>query len=80
MGDLMKELQTAQTLPSGRQGILQRVIESLPDADRVDLIEALQNESIPAAVIARVMQARGVQLRADVITRYRRGEVAYVAE
>lgn len=80
MGDLMKELQTAQTLPSGRQGILQRVLESLSDSDRVDLIEALQDESIPAAVIARVMQQRGVQLRADAINRYRRGEVAYVPE
>jgi hypothetical protein len=80
MGDLMKEIQTAQPLVSGKQGVLQRVLESLPDADRVDLIEALQDSSIPAAVIARVMQQRGIQLRADAITRYRRGEVAYVPE
>jgi hypothetical protein len=59
---------------------LERVLESLPEADRIDLIEALQDSSIPAAVIARVMQQRGIQLRADAITRYRRGEVAYVPE
>jgi hypothetical protein len=80
MGELKNQIAAAQPLVSGKQGVLQRVLESLPDADRVDLIEALQDSSIPAAVIARVMQQRGIQLRADAITRYRRGEVAYVAE
>jgi hypothetical protein len=80
MGELKNQIAAAQPLVSGKQGILQRVLESLPDSDRVDLIEALQDSSIPAAVIARVMQQRGIQLRADAITRYRRGEVAYVPE
>jgi hypothetical protein len=80
MGELKNQITAAQPLRSGKQGILERVLESLPESDRLDLIEALQDSSIPAAVIARVMQQRGIQLRADAITRYRRGEVAYVPE
>lgn len=80
MGELKNQIAAAQPLRSGRQGILESVLDSLSEADRLDLIEALQDSSIPAAVIARVMQQRGIQLRADAITRYRRGEVAYVPE
>jgi hypothetical protein len=80
MGELKNQIAAAQPLRSGRQGILESVLDSLSEADRLDLIEALQDSSIPAAVIARVMNTRGIHLRADAITRYRRGEVAYVAE
>jgi hypothetical protein len=76
----MKEIEAARPLPSGRRGALEDVLESLPPDDRRDLLEALNNLSIPAAVISRVMTARGYTLPTSAITRHRRGEAAYVPE
>lgn len=79
MGDLMKEIEAAQPLPSGRRGALEIVLESMTDSDRNDLIKALDNHTIAATVISRVLAQRGIQLPTSAITRHRRGEAAYVA-
>lgn len=79
MGDLMKEIEAAQPLPSGRRGALEIVLESLPENDRKDLLAAIDNHSIAATVISRVLAQRGIQLPTSAITRHRRGEAAYVA-
>lgn len=80
MGELLKAIQQSAPLPFGRKGALQQVLETLPDDDRADLLEALNNPKIPATVISRVMHARGVSLPTSAITRFRRGEAAYEPE
>lgn len=65
---------------SGKKGALQQVLETLPDADRADLLEALNNDNIPATVISRVLHARGISLPSSAITRYRRGDGVYVPQ
>jgi hypothetical protein len=80
MGDLLNAIQSSTGTRKGGRGALERVLETLPESDRADLIEAINNQNIEATVISRVMQARGVSLPANAITRYRRGEAAYVVE
>lgn len=79
MGDLMKEIEAARPLPSGRRGALEIVLDAMSEADRNDLLAALDNHAIAATVISRVLQQRGIDLPTSAITRYRRGEAAYVA-
>lgn len=77
MGELLKAIEGSTPLPFGKKGALQKVLETLPDDDRADLLEALNNPNIPATVISRVLHARGISLPTSAITRFRRGEAAY---
>lgn len=76
MGDLLKQIE-ADTRKGGRAGQIETALSQLDEADRADLIAALDNPQLPAAAIARALAKRGVRLTAAAITRHRRGEAAY---
>lgn len=50
----------------------------MDEADRKELIEALDDYAIPAPTISKVLQRRGIDLDAASINKYRRGEFAHV--
>lgn len=50
----------------------------MDEADRKELIEALDDYTIPAPTISKVLQRRGIDLDAASINKYRRGEFAHV--
>lgn len=50
----------------------------MDEADRKELIEALDDYTIPAPTISKVLQRRGIDLDAASISKYRRGEFAHV--
>lgn len=56
-----------------RRNSIHIVLEKLDDKDRQALIDALNDHSISAISIFRVMQARGLPIGESVISNYRRG-------
>jgi len=50
----------------------------MDEADRKELIEALDDYTIPAPTISKVLAKRGIDLNAAAISKYRRGEFAHV--
>jgi len=71
----MNEIQSEPHGRTGKKSLLADIIEKLPPGERNDFIDALDDKSIPATAIARVMHRRGFKLTKDVIARYRRGEL-----
>jgi hypothetical protein len=57
-----------------------RVLEGMDEADRKELVEALDDHMISAAAISRVLDRRGIDLDASSINKYRRGEFAHVTK
>ena len=77
---LLNEIRSEKVVPSGRIPRIQRVLESMDDADRKELVEALDDHLIPAPAISRVLERRGIDLDASSINKYRRGEFAHVTK
>ena len=75
---LLSEIRSEKTVPSGRIPRIQRVLEGMDEADRKELIEALDDYTIPAPTISKVLQRRGIDLDSSSISKYRRGEFAHV--
>jgi hypothetical protein len=75
---LLSEIRSEKTVPSGRIPRIQRVLEGMDEADRKELVEALDDYTIPAPTISKVLQRRGIDLDAASINKYRRGEFAHV--
>jgi len=75
---LLSEIRSEEAVPPGRVPRIQRVFESMDDADRKELVEALDDHLIPAPAISRVLERRGIDLDAPSINKYRRGEFAHV--
>ena len=67
-------------MPSGRIPRIQRVLESMDETDRKELVEALDDHLIPAPAISRVLEKRGIHLDTHSINKYRRGEFAHVTK
>lgn len=77
---LLSEIRSEKVVPSGRIPRIQRVLESMDNADRKELVEALDDHLIPAPAISRVLERRGIDLDASSINKYRRGEFAHVTK
>jgi len=75
---LLSEIRSEESTPSGRVPRIQRVLERMDEADRKELIEALDDYTIPAPTISKVLQRRGIDLDSSSINKYRRGEFAHV--
>jgi hypothetical protein len=50
----------------------------MDETDRKELVEALDDYTIPAPTISKVLERRGIDLDASSINKYRRGEFAHV--
>jgi tRNA U54 and U55 pseudouridine synthase Pus10 len=55
-------------------------LESMDETDRKELIEALDDYTITAPTISRVLERRGIDLDASSINKYRRGEFTHVTK
>jgi hypothetical protein len=75
---LLNEIRFEESTPSGRVPRIQRVLESMDETDRKELVEALDDHTIPAPTISKVLERRGIHLDTYSINKYRRGEFAHV--
>ena len=75
---LLSEIRSEKVIHSGRIPRIQRVLESMDETDRKELVEALDDPLVPAPAISRVLERRGIDLDASSINKYRRGEFAHV--
>jgi hypothetical protein len=74
MGKLFDDIKDSG-VHKGSKSQIASIMEVMSKEDRKDLLEALNDHSIPASNISRAMQKRGHKLGPHVISRYRRGEM-----
>ncbi len=74
---LLNEIRSETATPSGRYPRICRVLDGMDEADRKELVEALDDYTI-APTISKVLHKRGIDLDAASINKYRRGEFAHV--
>ena len=77
---LLNEIRSERQATSGRYPQILRVLDSLDEKEREDLLEAINDYSISASTISRVLARRGIELSVSSISKYRRGEFAHVAK
>jgi hypothetical protein len=77
---LLNEIRSEKVVPSGRIPRIKRVLDGMDETDRKELIEALDDYSISAPTISRVLERRGIDLDASSINKYRRGEFTHVTK
>lgn len=75
MGSLFDDIKQTQS-QKGNRSRIGEILEALPDDERKDLLKALDDHSIPASSISKALEKRGHKLAINVISRYRRGELA----
>lgn len=75
MGKLFDDIQS-KSARHGNKSKLLSILEDLGSEDRKDLLDALDNHSIPASNIRKALGDRGYKLDDGVINRYRRGDLA----
>jgi aminoglycoside phosphotransferase (APT) family kinase protein len=63
---------------TGRIPRIKHVLEAMDEKDYQELIEALEDVTIPAPTISKVLARRGINLDPASINKYRRGEFAHV--
>ena len=74
---LLQEIQSSK-LVSGRMPMLLQIINQLDAQDKADLLAALNDYTISAPAISRVLENRGHRISVGAITAYRRGELIHV--
>lgn len=67
---LLDEIRKAQPAPCR----LSMIATALDESDRAELWQALAEPTVSAAVIARVLRARGHSISDDVVLRHRKNE------
>ena len=77
---MLNEIRSEKAAPSGRIPRIKRVLDGMDETDRKELIEALDDYSISAPTISRVLERRGIDLDASSINKYRRGEFTHVTK
>lgn len=75
MGDLFNDILAARQ-ETRKRSCLDNVLDAMNKSDRADLLDAINNQSIPATVISRVIAKQGLKLPSATITAIRRGEVS----
>lgn len=78
MGDLFDEVLREQT--PRRKNQLDVIIESLNSDDLRDFLALLEDKSVSATALTRVMQKRGFSLHRHAIMDYRNGAFRYQIE
>lgn len=79
MGNLRDELIAEQQRPK-RRTQLDIVVEGLSGDDLQDFVALLEDESVSATALARVLQKRGYKIHRQSINDYRRGTFRYGSE
>lgn len=74
---LYDEIRSEKTLRSGRKPKIQEALQQLSKKDGQELLKAINDPTIPAIAITRVLVKHGIKLPAGAITRYRRGEATH---
>jgi hypothetical protein len=62
---------------SGRVPLIFGAANQLPEKERAEFWEAVNDLTIPAPAIVRVLQARNIRITAASINKFRRGEYAH---
>lgn len=75
MGSLFDDISNEQSKKGNRSRIAE-ILDTLPADEKKDLLKALDDHSIPASNISKALAKRGHKLAVNVISRYRRGELA----
>ena len=75
MGSLFDDISNEQSKKGNRSRIAE-ILDTLPADEKKDLLKALDDHSIPASNISKALAKRGHKLAINVISRYRRGELA----
>jgi len=74
---LMEEIKSSKRV-SGRMPMLLQIINKLDTQDKADLLAALNDYTISAPAISRVLENRGHRISVGSINSYRRGELIHV--
>ena len=74
---LMEEIKNSKSV-SGRIPMLLQIINKLDAQDKADLVNALNDYTISAPAISRVLENRGHRISVGSINSYRRGELIHV--
>lgn len=75
VGNLLNEIKN-EKIQIGKKSRITEILEKMTEAEQKDFIAALDDHAIPASKISRVMTRRGHKLSAQVIYRYRSGDLA----
>jgi hypothetical protein len=75
MGALFDDIKKEESQKGTRSRIAE-ILSDLSKEDAKDFKQALDDHSIPASNISKAMAKRGYKLAINVISRYRRGELA----
>jgi DNA-binding transcriptional ArsR family regulator len=75
MGKLFDDIKKEQGQKGNRSRIAE-ILDALPEDERKDFLKALDDHGIPASNISKALDKRGHKLAINVISRYRRGELA----
>jgi hypothetical protein len=75
VGSLFDDISNEQSKKGNRSRIAE-ILDALPADEKKDLLKALDDHSIPASNISKALAKRGHKLAINVISRYRRGELA----
>jgi DNA-binding transcriptional ArsR family regulator len=75
VGSLFDDISNEQSKKGNRSRIAE-ILDALPADEKKDLLKALDDHSIPASNISKALAKRGHKLAVNVISRYRRGELA----
>lgn len=75
MGQLFDDIRGEQS-NKGNPSRIAQIMNDLSAEDAKDFKKALDDHAIPASNISRAMAKRGYKLAINVISRYRRGELA----
>lgn len=71
MGNLLDTFKQEPTSIKGLKSVVDTILKQLDDADRKDLLDALNDRTIQAVVIAKVLQRRGHKINHQSVTRWR---------
>lgn len=71
MGLLLKELKNTPTNCGGKKSKLHIILDQLDQTDRKDLIDALNDKSITANTIVKVLSNRGFTVSRTNVSKYR---------
>ena len=70
MGDLFNEIKQ-EKITTGKKSRITEIAESMSASDRKDMYAALDDHTVSASQISRVMARRGHKLSIQIIYRYR---------
>jgi len=73
VGQLSDDIAAENSVTVRRKSRIQEIAEALAEDERAEFLAALDNRSISAVAIIRVMQRRGFVLSESVVSNYRRG-------